>query len=72
MEFDEYRLHLGLRVQKLRKERGLTQEQVAELLDMDRVSIGYIEQGRRAPKIKTLYEMSKVFNIDMEDFFKSS
>lgn len=70
MEFDEYKLHLGRRVQTLRKTRGLTQEQVAELLDMDRVSIGYIEQGRRAPKIKTLYELAKVFDVDMQDFFK--
>ena len=70
MEFDEYKIHLGHRIQELRRSRDLTQERVAEILSMDAVSIGYIEQGRRAPKIKTLYELAKVFDVDMEDFFK--
>ena len=72
MEFDEYRVLLCHRIQELRRMRGLTQEQVAELLGMDSVSVGYIEQGRRTPKIKTLYELARIFNVSMEDFFKDA
>ena len=36
---------------------------------MDRVSIGYIEQGKRAPKLSTLYALSKCYGIEMQDLF---
>ena len=45
---------VGRRIQALRKGKGLSQEQLVELLVMDRVSIGYIEQGRRSPRLVTL------------------
>lgn len=70
MDFVEYRLLLGAHLQGLRKSRGLTQEQVAERLGMDRVSIGYIEQGKRTPKLSTLYAMSECYNVAMQDIFK--
>lgn len=70
MEFDEYKLHLGRHIQQIRKSRNLTQEEVAELIGMDRVSIGYMEQGRRVPKLSTLYELAELYQIDMEDFFR--
>lgn len=70
MEFDEYKVLLGHRIQDLRRSRGLTQEQVAELLGMDSVSIGYIEQGRRVPKISTLYKLSEIYNVHMGEFFQ--
>ena len=70
MEFDEYKIHLGHRIQELRRSRDLTQERVAEILSMDAVSIGYIEQGRRVPKISTLYKLSQIYDVSMEEFFK--
>lgn len=57
-------------IQALRKTRGLSQEEVGNILDMDRVSIGYIEQGKRAPKLSTLYALADVFGIDIKDFFE--
>ena len=69
MDFTEYRLLLGTHLQGIRKSRGLTQEQVAEHLGMDRVSVGYIEQGKRTPKLSTLYALSKCYNVGMQDIF---
>lgn len=69
MEFSEYSQLLGRHIQEIRRSRHLTQEQVAELIGMDRVSIGYIEQGRRVPKISTLFSLSEVYHIEMQDFF---
>jgi len=69
MEFSEYSHMLGHHMQQIRRSRNLTQEQVAELLGMDRVSIGYIEQGRRAPKLSTLFSLARVYNVDMQEFF---
>lgn len=69
MDFVEYRLLLGTHLQSIRKSRGLTQEQVAEHLGMDRVSVGYIEQGKRTPKLSTLYAMSECYDVEMQDIF---
>lgn len=69
MEFVEYRLLLGSHIQSIRKARGLTQEQVAERIGMDRVSIGYIEQGKRTPKVSTLYALSQCYDVEMQELF---
>ena len=60
---------LGWHLQAIRKSRGLSQEAVGELLGMDRVSIGYIEQGKRAPKLSTLYKMAIVYEVSMGELF---
>ena len=36
---------------------------------MDRVSVGYIEQGKRTPKLSTLYAMSECYDVEMQDIF---
>lgn len=64
-----FQLALGWHLQSIRKSRGLSQEAVGELLDMDRVSIGYIEQGKRAPKLSTLFKMAIVYEVSMSDLF---
>lgn len=69
MEFSEYSRMFGHHMQQIRRSRNLTQEQVAELIGMDRVSIGYIEQGRRAPKLSTLFSLASVYDVEMRDFF---
>ncbi|KFI96871.1 MULTISPECIES: helix-turn-helix domain-containing protein [Bifidobacterium] len=67
--FQAYLTRLGRRVQNLRRERGYSQEKLAELVGMDRVSIGYIEQARRMPKISTLYYIADALDIKVEDLF---
>ena len=58
-EFLNFKKQLGKKIQKARKQNGITQEKLAELTGLDRVSIGYIEQGKRAPKLQTLYRIAK-------------
>lgn len=69
MDFNEYMMRFSVHAQEIRRERGLTQEQVAEQLGMDRVSIGYIEQGKRTPRLSTLYALSQCYDIEMQAFF---
>jgi transcriptional regulator with XRE-family HTH domain len=68
--FHIFQKQLGAHLQEIRKSRGLSQEAVGALVDMDRVSIGYIEQGKRAPKLKTLYALAQVYRVDMKEFFE--
>jgi len=66
-EFEKFNKDLGKQIQNLRVQRGLTQEELAELVGMDRVSIGYIEQGIRAPKLSTLLRISKALKISIQE-----
>lgn len=36
---------------------------------MDRVSIGYIEQGKRAPKLSTLHALAQAYDVSVGSFF---
>jgi len=61
---------LGRKIQKLRKEKGLTQEELAESLGFSRVYMGYIEQGRENPSLKLLMKLARKFGVKVEDLFK--
>ena len=53
----------GKRIQQLRKERELTQEQLAEKLNVSQNTIAKIESGLRRPFIDFLLEISEFFNV---------
>lgn len=60
MEFHE-------KLQKLRKDRGLTQEELAEALYVSRTAISKWESGRGYPSIDSLKEISKYFSVTIDD-----
>ena len=54
---------VGTRIKQLRKEKGLTQEQLAEKLDITAGTIGKIEIGRTGISIDLLICMSDFFEV---------
>jgi len=60
---------LGKRIQKRRKELGLTQEQVAEKIDISRAYMGYIEQARNVPSLEVLEKIAKILKKPLNEFF---
>lgn len=66
---DETLKSLGRKVQKLRKEQNLTQEELAYQLGISRVYMGFIEQGRESPSLKLLMKISRKFGVKVEDLF---
>lgn len=55
---------LGEKIKHLRKEKGLTQEKLAELAKIDPKTIIEIENARRRnPTLKTLNKIAKALNI---------
>ncbi|MBR1425444.1 helix-turn-helix transcriptional regulator [bacterium] len=60
---------LGKRIKELRKQKGLTQEQVAEFIEMEQNTISVIESGRNFPTLVTLEKMATVLGVDLSDFF---
>lgn len=63
---------LGKRIKELRKQKGFTQEQVAEMIDLEQNTISVIESGRNFPTLVTLEKIAKVLNVELSDFFNYS
>ena len=61
---------LGRRLSVLRKEKDLTQEQLGSKSGIDWKHIGFIEQGRMAPTVRTSYRIAKGLGIKIEELFK--
>ena len=60
----------GKRVAEVRRARGLTQEQLAEKANITPLSISFIEQGRRWPRLATLQKLAKCLGVPVAEFFK--
>lgn len=60
---------LGKRIKELRKEKNLTQEKLAELIDIDTRNIIKIENGETFPRLKTLEKLLEVFQIGISELF---
>jgi len=58
---------IGERVQRLRKEKGLTQEQLADKVRVSSTYIGFIEQGQRNPSINTADKIARVLGVKTKD-----
>lgn len=60
---------LGKRIKELRKEKNLTQEKLAEFIDIDTRNIIKIENGETFPRLKTLEKLLEVFQISISELF---
>ncbi len=54
------------RIRALRQEKGLTQKQVAEYLEVSMRTYGALEQGRRRPKIRRLVALAELFETSVD------
>lgn len=57
---------LGERIRKVRKQKCLTQEQLAEACNLSAAHIGHIERGTRALSIESLITISSVLNVSTD------
>ena len=58
---------IGKFIAKCRKEKNMTQQELADKLGVTDRAVSHWENGRRLPDISLLREMSKDFNISLED-----
>jgi transcriptional regulator with XRE-family HTH domain len=66
----KYLKAFGKRVADVRRMRGLTQEQLAELADITTLSLSYIEQGRRWPRLATIHRLADCLKVPISELFK--
>ncbi|HHV10027.1 MAG TPA: helix-turn-helix transcriptional regulator [Clostridiales bacterium] len=57
------------RIRELREQRGLTQEQLGELVGASRQAINAIETEKFEPSIWLAYDISSVFECSIEEVF---
>jgi putative transcriptional regulator len=67
---EQLRIDFGLNLKKLRKERDITQELLAQLCDCSTEGISHIERGIHGPRFGMLYQLSKALNIPIHELFK--
>ena len=57
------------RLEEIRKERGIKQEELAAALEVSRQTIGSLENGRYNPAIILAFKLARYFNMSIEDIF---
>lgn len=63
-------MELAYRIQLLRKEAGLTQEELSERLEISRQSITKWETGSSLPEVDRLLELSRIFGVSVDYLLK--
>lgn len=65
----EKRNILKNRLEELRKQKGIKQEDLAAALEVSRQTIGSLENGRYNPSILLTFKIARYFNMHIEDIF---
>ncbi len=57
------------RIEEIRKEKGIRQDEMAKCLGVSRQTISSLENGRYNPSILLAYKIAKYFGLTIEDVF---
>lgn len=63
------KVKLGARIQQIRKSKKLTQEQLAEMIDLDIPNLSNIERGKRFVSANTLENIVKALDVTEKELF---
>ena len=57
------------RIEEIRKDRGVRQEEFAKAMGVSRLTISSLENGRYNPSIMLAYKIAKFFGLTIEEVF---
>ena len=57
------------KIENIRKEQGILQDEMAKALGVSRQTISSLENGRYNPSIMLAYKIAKYFGMTIEDIF---
>jgi transcriptional regulator with XRE-family HTH domain len=63
----DVRERVGLNLQKLRRERGLSQEELADRANIHQTYLSGVERGKRNPTVTVLQRIAEALGADIED-----
>lgn len=70
MDKTDLTIKFGNRIRELRKDKGLSQEDFADLCGFDRTYVSGIERGTRNPTLKALEVLANALGVSIEDLFQ--
>ena len=62
-------IQFGARIAELRRQRNISQEELAERCGVHRTYIGSIERGEKSPTLNTMEKFAKGLGVNLIDFF---
>lgn len=65
----ELKKNIGKRIKEIRKKRGLSQEKLSELVDIEQNTLSYIETGNNFCSAETLEKIIKALDIEPQELF---
>ena len=66
----EYQQVFGKRVRELRKERGLSQVELAAKVGIDRSYMGFLERGERNPSLEVIAKIAEALSVTPDELLK--
>jgi transcriptional regulator with XRE-family HTH domain len=66
----ELRNKFGKRLRKIRRDRDMTQEQLAEAVGVTMEFISRMERGHHGPSFDTLQKIAEVLEVEVNEFFQ--
>ena len=66
------KLTMGGRIKEARKNRGLTQDQLAECLDISVEFVGQIERGQKLPSMQVFIKLIEVLSVSADYLLRDS
>ena len=57
------------RLEEIRKAKGITQEELANALEVSRQTVGSLENGRYNPSIILAFKIARFFEVSIEEIF---
>ena len=58
---------LGMMIKKARTRKGLSQEALAELLDVSATHVKHMESGHRKPSVELLFTLAKLLSMSVDE-----
>ncbi len=67
----DVRAQFGLAMQRLRRERGLSQEDLSGLTEIDRAYVGRLERGEANPTLLMLARIADAFDVTLSELLRT-
>jgi len=61
---------LANRIKELRDQKGISQEELAHRAGLSRTGMGFVETGKRWPRLDTLMKVADGLNITVDELLK--
>ena len=58
---------IGARIRKLRQDKGMTQQALADECDIEKPTLSRIEKGNTNPTVKSLWKISNALGVRLKD-----